>query len=74
MLSKNFNQRKKKKNLKRLVEQEWPYWRPIVYGMATINMDIADDLEVECANIALDIKNDLEREARKRAKRKARNK
>lgn len=76
MLSKTSAQRKKKKNLRIQVEQEWPFWRSIVYGAGISygDMDLMDDLDLECYNIALDIKNEAERKAIKKAKDDARSK
>ena len=72
-LSRNSSERKRKKHLRILVEQEWSFWGPIVFGQgfSYADMDLMDGLELECANIALDIKKELEKKAFEKAKREA---
>lgn len=65
-----FKERKRKKDLRKLVEQEWYFWRPIIYGagISYRDMDLMDDVELECANIALDIKQEIEKKHYDKAK------
>ena len=76
MLSKTSKERKKNKNLRALVDQEWSFWRPIVFGagISYSDMDTMDDQDLECANIALDIKAEILKKAREEELKKAKSK
>jgi hypothetical protein len=56
------------------VEEDWAYWRPIVYGVVKLTLlefNEAAPLFVYKLNVAMDRKADLERLAIERAKQEA---